>query len=75
MTEPYEIYVEKYGKIKSGASLLDSDFGELSDPSGGFVKYDEEHKLAVTLAAQDAKHDNLRSKVEFQEELTRLRPS
>jgi len=72
MTEPYEIYIQKYGKIKSGTPLQDSNFGELSDPSGDFVKYDEEHKLAVTLGAQDARTRSMRTKSEFEAEINRL---
>ncbi len=69
MKEPYEIYIEKHGKIKSGTPLQDHDYGEIGEDEG----WDEKRKLAVSLAAEDAKNRlNMRTKSEFEEEINRL---
>jgi len=70
MKEPYDIYVEKFGKIKSGGELQDNDYGE--GIAANFENYDEVRRLAVSLAAQDADTRNMRTKSECKEELNRL---
>ena len=71
MKEPYSIYLEKYGKVQSGNKLDRSDYCEMS--GGAFAEYDDERRLAVSLAAQDVKMKvPLRSKSEFEEEIKRL---
>jgi hypothetical protein len=71
MKSHYEIYLEKFGKVKSGAKLEDLDYGEAGFE--GFVDYDEKGKTAVALAAADVKESNaMRSKAELLKELTRL---
>lgn len=69
--EAYSIYVEKYGKVKSGAKLDREDYGGRT--AKGFVRYDEAGQLAVSLAAQDAKEGGLlRSRTDFDEQIKRL---
>lgn len=71
MKEPYMIYTEKYGKVQSGNKLDTRDYGEMK--AGGFEYYDEQGKLAVSLAAQDVKLGTpFRSKSEFEKEIKRL---
>ena len=74
MKDPYLIYVEMYAKFATGVKLdMATDFGEYDD-KGEFVKYDEVGILAVTIAAADVKATrSLRSKRQFNEEVTRLR--
>ena len=75
MEDPYLIYAEKYAKFTTGVKLdMATDFGEYDDDKGEFVKYDEVGILAVTIAAGDVKATrSLRSKSEFNVEVTRLR--
>lgn len=78
MKEPYEIYVEMYGKIKSGGKIEKGDFGEDSETDSGgykFEEYDKKRKLAVTLAVDDATRGNLSSVSEFEKEINRLQSS
>ena len=71
MREPYEIYVEMYGKIKSGGKVEPGDFSEFDGQKN--EEYDERRKLAVSLAAEDAKNRySMRTKSEFGEEINRL---
>jgi len=69
MNEPYEIYVEMYGKIKSGGKIKPGDFSEFDGQKN--EEYDESRKLAVSLAAQDA-DTSMRTKSEFEKEINRL---
>jgi len=69
--QPYEIYVETFGKVKSGYTLEDEDYGvaagyEDSEP------YDEKLKVAISLAAQDAKGGVMKSKPEFEKKLKEM---
>ena len=71
MKEPYMIYTEKYGKVQSGNKLDTNDYGEME--AAGFEYYNEQGKLAVSLAAHDGKLNiPLRSKIEFEKEIKRL---
>ena len=74
MTEPaapYDVYVLKFGKVKSGHTLNQTDFGFVDDI--GFREFDKVRKLAVLLAANDAEHRlYMRTKSEFEEEINRL---
>jgi len=74
MKDPYLIYAEKYAKFATGVKLdKANDFGEYDDKEE-FVKYGEARILGVTLAAMDVKFNrHLRSKSEFNKEVTRLR--
>jgi len=68
----YMIYVEKYGKIQSGGRLEAMDYGEME--ADGFVEYNEEGKLAVTLASQDVKMgEPIRPRTNFVEQIKRLK--
>lgn len=67
----YEIYTEAYGKVRSGKSLDQYDYGVVK--MARFHEYDVSGKLAVTLAAEDCKNGKpLRTRSEFEAELTRL---
>ena len=52
MAEPYEVYVDRYCRVKSGQKLNPDDFGFVDDV--GFQGFDEVRKLAFSLAADDA---------------------
>ena len=71
MSNAYMLYVEKYGKVKSGNKLDRNDYGKSSIK--GFVEYSNEEKLAVTLAAQDVKDEiSLRSKEDLEAQIKKL---
>lgn len=60
MANTYMIYVETYGRLQSGATLHRNDY----------EKIDERGKLALSLAAQDAKLNTpMRSKSDFEEQI------
>ncbi len=64
-TEPYEVYVERYGRVKSGQKLNPDDFGCVDDV--GFQGFDEVRELAVSLAVDDADNNiPMRTKSEFE---------
>ncbi len=63
--EPYEVYVDRYCRVKSGQKLNPDDFGFVDDV--GFQEFDEVRKLAVSLAADDADNNRpMRTKSEFE---------
>lgn len=71
MKEPYLLYVEAYGKVRSGSNLKNTDYGDITP--GGIRPYDERGTLAVSLAAQDVKSDTpMRSKSDFEEQIKKL---
>ena len=51
-TEWFQIYVRTYGKVRSGHTLKDADFGTSS--LDGFERYNTGGLVAVSLAAEDA---------------------
>ncbi|MCK4330612.1 hypothetical protein KAX02_12315 [candidate division WOR-3 bacterium] len=71
--DPYEVYVKTYGKVRSGHSLEDNDYrGRVIGGKGITKEYDLPRRLAVSLAANDAKSPYMRTKSDFEEELKRL---
>ncbi len=63
--EPYEVYVDRYCRVKSGQKLNPDDFGFVDDV--GFQGFDEVRKLAFSLAADDADNNrSLRTNSEFE---------
>jgi hypothetical protein len=69
--DAYLIYVEHFGKVKSGSQV---DHGDYIEDVG--VDCDITGHLAVSLAVLDAKTGTfLRSKSEFNEEIKRLSDS
>jgi hypothetical protein len=71
MKDPYLIYVETFGKVKSGNKLGKLDYGEMIGV--GFKAYDEKGTLAVSMAAQDVKIEAMmKSKKEFETEIKKL---
>ena len=63
--EPYEVYVDRYCRVKSGQKLNPDDFGFVDDV--GFQGFDEVRKLAFSLAADDADSNRpMRTNSEFE---------
>ncbi len=63
--EPYEVYIDRYCRVKGGQKLNPDDFGCVDDV--GFHGFDEVGELAVSLAADDADNNRpMRSKSEFE---------
>ncbi len=53
--DAYELYKVIYGRVRSGDTIKDHDYG-YSDDNGDFLAYyDSQRKTAITLAIQDAK--------------------
>ena len=67
MDDAYIIYIEKFGKIQSGAKIEDQDYKQ------GSIQFDERGTLAVALAALDVKRGvDLRTRSNFEQELKRF---
>ena len=63
--EPYEVYVDRYCRVKSGQKLNPDDVG--------FQGFDEVRKLAFSLAADDADNNRpMRTNSEFEEFIYRV---
>ena len=63
--EPYEVYGDRYCRVKSGQKLNPDDFGFVDDV--GFQGFDEVRELAVSLAVDDADNNRpMRTKSEFE---------
>lgn len=70
--ELFGIYTVTFGKVKSGTKLTNGDYVHRN--IRGTTPYDEEEKLAVTIACDDVKNDSpMKSKSEFLAESKRLR--
>ena len=74
MREPYEFYVEYYGRVRSGYKIKEDDYYYLEDdPSGGKERkeYDIRIKIAISMAAEHVKtpYNNMYSKSAFEKEL------
>jgi len=70
--QPYEIYVETYGKVLSGYTLKDEDYGGVADYGQDPEPYDEKLKVSISLAVQDAKKGVMKSKPEFEKKLKEM---
>ena len=63
--EPYEVYIDRYCRVKGGQKLNPDDFGFVDDV--GFRGFDEVRKLAFSLATDDADNNRpMRTKSEFE---------
>ncbi len=73
MREPFEFYVEYYGRVRSGYEVKDTDFYYDEDTSNGGKErkdYDVRISTAISLAAEHAKTpSNMCNKTEFEKEL------
>lgn len=68
----HEIYVQTYGKVKSGTKITDKDFSFSNVPNGS-VPFNDKQRLAVTIAIDDQKNgEELRSRSELEQEIKRL---
>ena len=69
--EAFDIYVESYGKVRSGKVLDQYDYGVLKNAR--FREHDSNGKLAVSMAVQDLKDGKpMRTRSEFDTEFKRL---
>ncbi len=69
--EPYEIYIQVFGKLIGGMKMSNNDFGVST--AKGLNPFDKKGKLAVAMAAQDVKNEtSIKSEAEFTKEFDRL---
>lgn len=69
---PYDVYVKNFGKVRSGTKLTNSDY--MQPGISGSIPYDEDRKIAVTLACDDIINKNpMKTKSDFEKELQRLK--
>ena len=59
MKYEHEIYVEIYGRVRSGDKVTKNDYGGPSGEHGGWVEYGEREKIAIALAVEHAKKEKI----------------
>ncbi len=71
MNNIYMIYVEKYGKVKSGNKIKAGDYVNIG--VRGSTPYSDEGKLAVSIAVEDCKNGiPMRTKVQLEEKIKKM---
>lgn len=72
MEELYSLYIEIYGKVKSGKVIEEGDYRK--EPRGGVRgnKRPLKEKLAISLAIDHAKSSGILTKEDFEEEIQKL---
>ena len=71
MNNIYMIYVEKYGKVKSGNKIKAGDY--VDKGVKGSTPYRDEGKLAVSIAVEDCKNNKpMRTREQLEEKIKKM---